>query len=126
MEIWASAQVPSPRSDLISQNERRGRRVAAATAPARVTLTESPAVRRELQQRVGIVRLLLQLLYPGQGSRHVSLLGALHSGWHAGCPAAHPPSRQDRDCGLLPWAWLWCSDGGGQRHGRREDRSSGH
>ena len=25
MEIWASAQVPSPRSDIISQNERRGR-----------------------------------------------------------------------------------------------------
>ena len=31
MEIWASAQVPSPRSDLISQNERRGR----ARGPAR-------------------------------------------------------------------------------------------
>ena len=26
MEIWASAQVPSPRSDLISQNEPRGGR----------------------------------------------------------------------------------------------------
>ena len=34
MEIWASAQVPSPRSDLISQNERRGSRPRGAESAA--------------------------------------------------------------------------------------------
>ena len=51
MEIWASAQVPSPRSDLISQNERRGgaarerrRRRAQRAQEARAGRTSAPSL----------------------------------------------------------------------------------
>ena len=93
MEIWASAQVPSPRSDLISQNERRGGGPCSGRRRAKVSLISIDAA-----------WMIAYWQYAGVHGLGVYLVSRKHVAYYQRCAGGGGvPSSTSGTCARVCW-----------------------